>query len=332
MSDPSSLSLTRRTLVGGTALVAIASTIPRSTSAAINKQETSMEDPTTKYPTPPFKHQKQPWPGLASKMDPVPDHGEETYKGSGRLEGRKALITGGDSGMGRAAAIAYAREGADVAINYLPAEEEDAKQVIAFIEKAGRKAVALPGDLRDYKFCEKLVEDAAAALGGLDILVNNAARQQTKAALADISNEDFDATMKTNVYAMFWLTKAALKHLKPGSAIIQTTSVQAYDPSEDLVDYAITKAAGMNFTKSLAKQLGPKGIRVNGVAPGPIWTPLQVSGGATMEKLENFGGDTPLGRPGQPAELASIYVQLAAADASYATGQVYGAAGGGGQP
>lgn len=332
MSDPSSLSLTRRTLVGGTALVAIASTIPRSTSAAINKQETSIEDPTTKYPTPPFKHQKQPWPGLASKMDPVPDHGEETYKGSGRLEGRKALITGGDSGMGRAAAIAYAREGADVAINYLPAEEEDAKQVIAFIEKAGRKAVALPGDLRDYKFCEKLVEDAAAALGGLDILVNNAARQQTKAALADISNEDFDATMKTNVYAMFWLTKAALKHLKPGSAIIQTTSVQAYDPSEDLVDYAITKAAGMNFTKSLAKQLGPKGIRVNGVAPGPIWTPLQVSGGATMEKLENFGGDTPLGRPGQPAELASIYVQLAAADASYATGQVYGAAGGGGQP
>jgi NAD(P)-dependent dehydrogenase (short-subunit alcohol dehydrogenase family) len=234
--------------------------------------------------------------------------------------------------MGRAAAIAYAREGADVAINYLAAEEEDAKQVVALIEKAGRKAVALPGDLRDEKFCEKLVEDAAAALGGLDILVNNAARQQTKAALGDISNEDFDATIKTNIYAMFWLTKAALKHLKPASAIIQTTSEQAYDPSKDLVDYAMTKAAGMNFTRSMAKQLGPKGIRVNGVAPGPIWTPLQVSGGATMEKLENFGGDTPLGRPGQPAELASIYVQLAAADASYATGQVYGAAGGGGQP
>lgn len=324
--------MTRRTLVGGTALAAVANAIPLSAIAATNNKDTSMQDPTSKYPKPPFKHQKQPWPGLASKMDPVPDHGEQTYKGSGRLEGRKALITGGDSGMGRAAAIAYAREGADVAINYLPAEEEDAKQVIALIEKAGRKAVALPGDLRDEKFCEKLVEDAAAALGGLDILVNNAARQQTKAALVDISNDDFDATMKTNIYAMFWLTKAALKHLKPGSAIIQTTSVQAYDPSEDLVDYAITKAAGMNFTKSMAKQLGPKGIRVNGVAPGPIWTPLQVSGGATMEKLENFGGDTPLGRPGQPAELASIYVQLAAADASYANGQVYGAAGGGGQP
>jgi NAD(P)-dependent dehydrogenase (short-subunit alcohol dehydrogenase family) len=166
-----------------------------------------MQDPTTKYPEPPFKHQKQPWPGLASKMDPVPDHGEESYKGSGRLEGRKALVTGGDSGMGRAAAIAYAREGADVAINYLPAEEEDAKQVVALIEKAGRKAVALPGDLRDKDFCAKLIEDAVAALGSLDILVNNAARQQTKASLADISYEDFDATMKTNIYATFLLTK-----------------------------------------------------------------------------------------------------------------------------
>jgi NAD(P)-dependent dehydrogenase (short-subunit alcohol dehydrogenase family) len=291
-----------------------------------------MQDPTLKYPQPPFDKQKQPWPGLASKMDPVPDHGEESYKGSNRLKGRKALITGGDSGMGRAAAIAYAREGADVAINYLPAEEEDAKEVVALIEKAGRKAVALPGDLRDKDFCEKLVKDAVAALGGLDILVNNAARQQTKADIADISYEDFDATMKTNVYATFLLTRAALKHMKPGSAIIQSTSVQAYDPSEDLVDYALTKSAVMSFTKSMAKQLGPKGIRVNAVAPGPIWTPLQVSGGAKMEKLENFGGHTPLGRPGQPAELASIYVQLAAEDASFATGQVYGAAGGGGQP
>ncbi len=291
-----------------------------------------MQDPTTKYPKPPFKRQEQPWPGLASKMDPVPDHGEESYKGSGRLEGRKALITGGDSGMGRAAAIAYAREGADVAINYLPAEEEDARQVVALIEKAGRKAVAIPGDLRDAAFCQQLVDQAVRELGGLDILVNNAARQQQRASLEDISFEDFDATMKTNIYATFLLTKAALKHLKPGSAIIQTTSEQAYDPSENLVDYAMTKAAVMNFTKSMAKQLGPKGIRVNGVAPGPIWTPLQVSGGATMEKLEKFGGDTPMGRPGQPAELGSIYVQLAAADASYATGQVYGAAGGGGQP
>ncbi|WP_041935888.1 SDR family oxidoreductase [Rhizobium leguminosarum] len=291
-----------------------------------------MENPTTKYPKPPFEKQSQPFPGLAGKMNPKPDHGETSYKGSGRLAGMRALITGGDSGMGRAAAIAYAREGADVAINYLPDEEPDAKEVIALIEKEGRKGVALPGDLRDEAFCEKLIEDAVQALGGLDILVNNAGRQQQAASVSDITTEAFDATMKTNIYAMFWLTKAALEHLKPGSAIIQTTSVQAYDPSEDLVDYAITKAAAMNFTKSMAKQLGPKGIRVNGVAPGPIWTPLQVSGGATMEKLMMFGGDTPLGRPGQPAELASIYVQLADPEASYATGQIYGAAGGSGQP
>ncbi|MGV1755138.1 SDR family oxidoreductase [Agrobacterium sp. CG674] len=291
-----------------------------------------MENPTTKYPKPPFEKQSQPFPGLAGKMNPKPDHGETSYRGSGRLAGMRALITGGDSGMGRAAAIAYAREGADVAINYLPDEEPDAKEVIALIEKEGRKGIALPGDLRDEAFCEKLVEDAVTALGGLDILVNNAGRQQQAASLSDITTEAFDATMKTNIYAMFWLTKAALKHLQPGSAIIQTTSVQAYDPSEDLVDYAITKAAGMNFTKSMARQLGPKGIRVNGVAPGPIWTPLQVSGGATMEKLVKFGADTPLGRPGQPAELASIYVQLADPYASYATGQIYGAAGGSGQP
>lgn len=291
-----------------------------------------MEDPTTKYVRPPFKEQMQPWPGLAGKMDPKPDHGEKSYKGSGRLKGRKALITGGDSGMGRAAAIAYAREGADVAINYLPAEEEDAKEVIALIRAEGRKAVAIPGDLRDEAFCKKLVEQAVKGLGGLDILVNNAARQQTKKSILDITTEDFDATMKTNIYAPFWVTKAALPHLKPGAAIIGTTSVQATDPSEDLYDYAQTKAATTNYIKSLAKQLGPKGIRVNGVAPGPIWTPLQVSGGATMEKLTQFGGDTPLGRPGQPVELASIYVQLAASDASYANGQIYGAAGGAGQP
>ncbi|WP_425286952.1 SDR family oxidoreductase [Microvirga guangxiensis] len=292
----------------------------------------AMEDPTTKYPKPPFSSQSQPWPGLAGQMDPRPDHGETSYKGSGRLQGRKALITGGDSGMGRAAAIAYAREGADVAISYYPSEEPDVREVIALIEKEGRKAVALPGDIQDEALCRRIVADAVRELGGLDILVNNAARQQQRQSLQDITNEDFDATMKTNIYAMFWITKAVLPHLKPGAAIIQTTSEQAYDPSENLVDYAMTKAAMMSFTKSLAKQLGPKGIRVNGVAPGPIWTPLQVSGGATQEKLQQFGGDTPMGRPGQPVELASIYVQLAASDASYATGQVYGAAGGSGQP
>jgi len=291
-----------------------------------------LEDPTKKYPRPPFKSQSQPWPGLAGKMDPRPDHGEKSYKGSGRLTGRKVLITGGDSGMGRAAAIAYAREGADVAINYLPAEEEDAVEVIQLIKAAGRKGIALPGDLREEAFCEKLVADAVKSLGGLDILVNNAARQQTRASILDISTEDFDATMKTNIYAPFWIIKAALPHLKPGAVIIGTSSVQAYDPSGDLYDYAQTKAATTNYIKSLAKQLGPKGIRVNGVAPGPIWTPLQVSGGATQEKLKEFGSQTPLGRPGQPAELASIYVQLAVDDASFSTGQIYGASGGSGNP
>ena len=291
-----------------------------------------MVDPTTKYPRPPFKSQKQEWPGLASKMDPRPDHGETSYKGSGRLAGRKALTTGGDSGMGRAAAIAYAREGADVAINYYPTEEPDAQEVIALIKAEGRKAIAIPGDLRDEAFCKELVAKAIAGLGGLDIVVNNAGRQQSYDSFLDISSEEFDATMKTNIYAPFWILKAAVPHMKPGSTIIATTSEQAYDPSPDLYDYAQTKAATMNYVKSLAKQLGPKGIRVNGVAPGPIWTPLQVSGGASQQKLMKFGGQTPLGRPGQPVELASIYVQLAAEDASYANGQVYGSAGGSGQP
>ena len=291
-----------------------------------------LADPTSNYPKPPFKEQSQPWPGLASKMDPRPDHGEKTYKGSGRLQGRKALITGGDSGMGRAAAIAYAREGADVAINYFPTEQPDADEVIALITESGRKAVAFTGRPARREFLCKLVADAVEELGGLDILVCNAARQQERQSILDVSSDDFDSTMKTNIYAPFWIIKAALPHLKPGAVIIGTASEQAYDPSPDLYDYAQTKAATMNYVKSLAKQLGPKGIRVNGVAPGPIWTPLQVSGGATMEKLKKFGGQTPLGRPGQPAELASIYVQLAASDASYANGNIYGAAGGSGQP
>jgi NAD(P)-dependent dehydrogenase (short-subunit alcohol dehydrogenase family) len=291
-----------------------------------------LQDPQTKYPKPPFQRQQQEWPGLASKMNPPPDHGETSYKGSGRLAGRKALITGGDSGMGRAAAIAYAREGADVAINYFPTEEPDAREVIALIKDAGRKALAIPGDLRDEAFCQRLVDEAVRGVGGLDIVVCDAGRQQAHQSILDITTEDFDATMKTNIYAPFWIIKAALPHLQPGSVIIGTASEQAYDPSPELYDYAQTKAATMNYVKSLAKQLAPKGIRVNAVAPGPIWTPLQVSGGATQEKLEKFGGMTSLGRPGQPAELASIYVQLAAADASFATGQVYGAAGGTGQP
>jgi len=294
--------------------------------------QSTLKDPTELYSKPPFIRQKQPWPGLARDMDPPPDHGEKSYRGSGRLKGRKALITGGDSGMGRAAAIAYAREGADVAINYFPSEEPDAKDVIALIEGAERKGVAIPGDLRDEAFCKELVAKAIDTLGGLDILVCNAARQQSHDSILDITTEDFDATMKTNIYAPFWIIKAALPHLKPGATIIATASEQAYDPSAELYDYAQTKAATMNYVKSLAKQLASKGIRVNGVAPGPIWTPLQVSGGADMAKLEKFGAQTPFGRPGQPAELASIYVQLAASDASYATGQIYGSSGGAGQP
>jgi NAD(P)-dependent dehydrogenase (short-subunit alcohol dehydrogenase family) len=292
----------------------------------------ALQDPNDKYPKPPYPSQSQPWPGLASQMHPRPDHGEASYRGSGRLKGRKALITGGDSGMGRAAAIAFAREGADVAINYYPTEEPDAREVVALIQAAGRRAAPIPGDLREEAFCRRLVETALAELGGLDIVVSNAGRQQSRPSILEVSSEDFDATIKTNIYAPFWILKAAIPHLPPGSAIIATTSEQAYNPSADLYDYAQTKAATMNFVKSLSKQLAHKGIRVNGVAPGPIWTPLQVSGGATQAKLQSFGEKTSLGRAGQPAELASIYVQLAADDASYATGQIYGSSGGGGEP
>ena len=293
---------------------------------------TAKDDPRSKYPKPPFQEQTQPWPGLANKMNPRPDHGETSYRGSGRLAGRKALITGGDSGMGRAAAIAYAREGADVAINYLPDEETDAREVIQLITDAGRRGFPIPGDLRDRAFCQRLVADAVQKLGGLDIVVCNAGRQQSKVSILDISDEDFDATMKTNIYAPFYIIKAALPHLSAGSCIIGTTSEQAYDPSPDLYDYAQTKAATMNYVKSLAKQLGGRGIRVNGVAPGQTWTPLQISGGASVQKYQHFGSATVLGRPAQPVELASIYVQLAASDASFTTGNIYGAGGGVGQP
>ncbi len=329
--------ISRRTVIGGLGATLAASLAAPVFGSPTTKGQNSpppegLSDPTTKYVKPPFQSQSQPWPGLASQMNPKPDHGETSYKGSGRLAGRKALITGGDSGMGRAAAIAFAREGADVAISYYPTEEPDAQEVIALIKKEGRKAVALPGDLRQESYCTKLVADAVKALGGLDIIVSNAGRQQAKESILDLTTEDFDATMKTNIYAPFWIIKAALPHLAPGSVIIGTTSEQAYDPSPDLYDYAQTKAATMNYVKSLAKQLGPKGIRVCGVAPGPIWTPLQVSGGQTQQKLVKFGSDTALGRPGQPAELASIYVQLADPNASFATGNIYGSGGGKGQP
>ena len=283
---------------------------------------------TVEYPKPPFPEQPQPVPGLASKMTPQPDHGEKTYRGSGRLQGRKALITGGDSGIGRAVAIAYAREGADVAIGYLPEEESDAAEVIKLIEAEGRKAVALPGDIRSEEFCKKLVSDAVSQLGGLDILVNNAGRQQFNESIRTLSTEDFDATFKTNVYAMFWITKAAVDHLPRGASIINTSSVQAYKPSEILLDYAQTKASIVAFTKALAKQLGEEGVRVNAVAPGPYWTPLQSSGGQPQEKVKQFGASAPLGRPGQPAEIAPLYVTLASTESSFTSGQVWCSDGG----
>ncbi len=286
------------------------------------------QDPREQYPKPPFPKQPQPAPGIASEMVPKPDHGEESYVGHGRLEGRKALITGGDSGIGRAVAIAFAREGADVAISYLSAEEKDAQEVVRLIEKAGRKAIAIPGDITTEGFCVTLVAAAVAGLGGLDILVNNAGKQVSTPSILDITTEQFDLTMKTNLYALFWITKAAFPHLAPGSAIINTTSIQGYEPSEDLVDYAMTKAAIADFTKSVAKQGIEKGIRVNGVAPGPFWTPLQSSGGSTQEKVEKFGGSVLLGRPGQPVEIAPVYVLLASQEGSYITGEIYGVTGG----
>lgn len=323
----------RRGMLGSAGLgLAAAAASPSLALAATPPAAQPLQDPRDKYPRPPFAKQAQDWPGLVSKMDPRPDHGETTYKGSGRLLGRKALITGGDSGMGRAAAIAFVREGADIAINYLPAEEPDAQEVLAIAKAAGRMCVLIPGDLREEAFCQRLVADAVRDLGGLDILVSNAGRQQAHDSILDISTEQFDWTMKTNIYAPFWIIKAALPHMPPGSSIIASTSEQALDPTPDLYDYAQTKAATTNFVRSLSKQLIKRGIRVNGVAPGPVWTPLQVSGGASMEKLEKFGAMAPMGRPGQPVELCGIYVQLADNAGSYATGQVYGAMGGNGSP
>ena len=287
-----------------------------------------MQDPTKQYPQPKFEDQPQSAPGLAQDMVPKPDHGEESYRGFGRLEGRRAVITGADSGIGRAVAIAFAREGADVALNYLPSEEEDAKEVVGLVEAAGRRAVAMPGDLSDEAFCVKLIEQSRAALGGIDILVNVAGKQTAVKDIADITTEQFDKTFRTNVYSMFWLCKAALPHMPPGATIINTTSIQSYQPSQTLLDYASTKAAITAFTHALAKQVASKGIRVNAVAPGPVWTPLQPSGGQPQEKIPDFGAQVPLGRPGQPAELAPVYVLLASQESSYVTGEVYGVTGG----
>ncbi len=290
--------------------------------------QSEIQNPTTQYYTGEYPQQKQPVPGVQSKMDPVPDCGEKTYKGSGRLQDRKALVTGGDSGIGRAAAIAYAREGADVAINYLPAEEEDAQQVKQLIEEAGRKAVLIPGDLSDEKFARSLVHKAHQELGGLDVLALVAGKQVAVEKIADLTTEQFQQTYAVNVFALFWITQEALPLLPAGASIITTSSIQAYQPSPHLLAYASTKAAILNYSRGLAKQVAESGVRVNVVAPGPIWTALQISGGQPQEKIPQFGQQTPMKRAGQPAELAPVYVYLASQESSYVTAEVHGVCGG----
>jgi NAD(P)-dependent dehydrogenase (short-subunit alcohol dehydrogenase family) len=294
----------------------------------VTDDQTTPQDPTTKYPQPPQPEQEQPAPGLAAEMEPRPDHGEESYVGHGRLEGRRAIVTGADSGIGRAAAIAFAREGADVVLSYLESEQQDADEVVALVEKAGQRAIAVPGDLSTEAGNLALVERAVEELGGIDVLVSVAGHQQSVEDIADLSSEQFDETYRTNVYGLFWLCKAALPHMGAGASIITTSSVQAYTPSPHLLDYAGTKAAINAFSKGLAQQVAERGIRVNVVAPGPVWTPLQVSGGQPTEALPTFGEQAPLGRAGQPAELAGAYVYLASEESSYTTGSTLSVTGG----
>ncbi|QWT21411.1 SDR family oxidoreductase [Bacillus sp. NP157] len=292
------------------------------------KNEPTLIDPTTRYPGPPFATPEQSAPGTVHKLKPPADHGETSYKGSGKLTGRRALVTGGDSGIGRAAAIAFAREGANVVITYLPEEEADAREVIQLIEAEGVIAKGIPGDLKDEAFCQSVVKQASDAMGGLDILANVAGKQTHQDSIADLSTDQFDATFKTNVYGLFWLCKAALAIMPKGSTIVNTASIQSYSPSDILLDYASTKAAIVAFTKSLAKQVAGKGIRVNAVAPGPVWTALQPSGGQPMDKIKDFGAQVPLKRPGQPVECSPLYVLLASNESSFTTGETYGVTGG----
>ncbi|MFL4474383.1 SDR family oxidoreductase [Paeniglutamicibacter sp. MACA_103] len=293
-----------------------------------SEAQLSPDNPVTRHPRISPPKQDQPEPGLDAKLDPQADHGEKSYVGTGRLKGRKALITGGDSGIGAAVAIAFAREGADVAIAYLPAEAEDARKVIGVIEAEGRVGIGLAGDLLDAGYRNSLADEAAEKLGGLDILVNNAGKQIAIENLEDLDDEQILQTFQVNVLAMFTVTRAALRHLPAGSSIINTTSVQAYDPSPTLLDYASTKAAINAFTKGLGVQLAPRGIRVNAVAPGPVWTPLQVSDGQPKDALPKFGHNVPLGRAGQPVELAPAYVFLASAESSYVVGETLNVNGG----
>jgi NAD(P)-dependent dehydrogenase (short-subunit alcohol dehydrogenase family) len=284
-------------------------------------------DPVSRYPSEDFPKQEQDQPGLTDKTEPRPDHGEKTYIGSGRLTGCRALITGGDSGIGRAVAIAYSREGADVAISYLPEEQSDAEETADWVRQTGRRALLLPGDARDEEYCIGLVDKTVAEFGGLEIVVLNAAYQENRDGLENLPTPEFERVFKTNLYSMIWVTRAALPHLQPGSSIITTSSIQAFDPSPNLIDYAMTKAAQVAFTKALAQDLGERGIRVNAVAPGPIWTPL-IPATSWPEKVKTFGQDTPLGRAGQPAELAPAYVFLASPEASYVSGAILPVTGG----
>lgn len=285
------------------------------------------EDPTTRYHSDGFAKQEQGQPGMTREMTPKPDHGENSYEGTGKLAGKRALITGGDSGIGRAVAIAFAREGADVAISYLDEEQADAGSTADWIERAGVRSLLLPGDVTDETLCTSLVSDTVEQLGGIDILVLNAGYQEVREGLETLETAEFERVFQTNLYSMLWIGRAAIPHLKPGSSIITTTSIQAFNPSPTLIDYAMTKAAQVAFTKALAQQLGEKGIRVNAVAPGPIWTPL-IPGTSWPESLPSFGQDTPLGRAGQPAELAPAYVYLASNDSSYVSGAVIPVTGG----
>lgn len=285
-------------------------------------------DPTTRYPIPSFPDQQQEKAGTVSAMEPGPDHGEDSYVGSGRLAGRTAVITGADSGIGRAVAIAYAREGADLVLTYLPQEQDDADEVIDLVKRAGVEVTAVPGDLSQESFCLELIEKSVKALDHIDVLCEVGGYQQQCPDIAELTTEQFDHTFKTNVYSLFWTVKAALPHMPPGGSIITTSSVQAYTPAPILLDYATTKASINTFTKALAQQVAPKGIRANVVAPGPFWTPLQVDGGQPAEAVPDFGAQAPMGRPGQPAEIAAAYVHLASGESSYTTGSTISVTGG----
>jgi NAD(P)-dependent dehydrogenase (short-subunit alcohol dehydrogenase family) len=294
----------------------------------MGEDQFTQQDPTEQHAAPGSGDRTVDWPGRTADMDVRPDHGEETYRGSGRLEGKKAVITGGDSGIGRAVAIAFAREGADVLLTYLEEEKDDAEETARWVREAGRTVVTMATDLREEQNCRAVVERAVAELGGIDVLVSNAAYQMSQdGGIDDITTEQFDRVMKTNVYALFWLSKAAVPHMPPGSSVIATTSVQAFQPSPHLLDYATSKAAIVNFIKGLGHNLTDRGIRANAVAPGPVWTPLIP---ATMDekKLESFGAQAPLGRAAQPAELAPFYVFLASQESSYMTSEVLGVTGG----